>query len=53
MKTINIFSFFSGAGFLDLGFEIEPKTAKAMEKLSYLLKKLNPDKIKEEERKSK
>ena len=36
-----------------LGFEIEPKTAKAMEKLSYLLEKLNPDKIKEEERKSK
>lgn len=24
MKAINIFSFFSGAGFLDLGFEIEP-----------------------------
>ena len=36
-----------------LGFEIEPETAKAMEKLSYLLEKLNPDKIKEEERKSK
>ena len=36
-----------------LGFEIETKTAKAMEKLSYLLEKLNPDKIKEEERKSK
>ena len=36
-----------------LGFEIEPKTAKAMEKLEYLLEKLNPDKIKEEERKSK
>ena len=36
-----------------LGFEIEPKTAKAMEKLSYLLEKLNPDKIKEEERKRK
>ena len=36
-----------------LGFEIEQETAKAMEKLSYLLEKLNPDKIKEEERKSK
>ena len=36
-----------------LHFEIEPETAKAMEKLSYLLEKLNPDKIKEEERKSK
>ena len=24
MKKINIFSFFSGAGFLDLGFEMEP-----------------------------
>ena len=36
-----------------LGFEIEIETAKAMEKLSYLLEKLNPDKIKEEERKSK
>jgi tRNA nucleotidyltransferase (CCA-adding enzyme) len=36
-----------------LGFEIESETAKAMEKLSYLLEKLNPDKIKEEERKSK
>ena len=36
-----------------LGFEIEPKTAKAMENLSYLLEKLNPEKIKEEERKSK
>ena len=36
-----------------LGFEIEYETAKAMEKLSYLLEKLNPDKIKEEERKSK
>lgn len=36
-----------------LSFEIEPETAKAMEKLSYLLEKLNPDKIKEEERKSK
>jgi tRNA nucleotidyltransferase (CCA-adding enzyme) len=36
-----------------LGFEIELETAKAMEKLLYLLEKLNPDKIKEEERKSK
>lgn len=36
-----------------LGFKIESETAKAMEKLSYLLEKLNPDKIKEEERKSK
>ena len=36
-----------------LGFEIEPKSAKAMEKLAYLLEKLNPDKIKEEERKAK
>ena len=36
-----------------LGFEIEPKTKKAMENLSYLLEKLNPDKIKEEERKIK
>ena len=36
-----------------LGFEIELETQKAMEKLSYLLEKLNPDKIKEEERKSK
>lgn len=25
MDTINIFSFFSGAGFLDLGFEVEPE----------------------------
>ena len=36
-----------------LGFKIEPETAKAMEKLNYLLEKLNPDKIKEEERKNK
>ena len=36
-----------------LGFEIEPETAKAMEKLAYLLEKLNPEKIKEEERKFK
>ncbi len=36
-----------------LGFKIEENSQKAMEKLSYLLDKLNPDKIKEEERKSK
>ena len=36
-----------------LGFQIEPKSLKAMEKLNYLLEKLNPEKIKEEERKSK
>ena len=36
-----------------LGFEIESETAKAMEKLAYLLEKLNPEKIKEEERKFK
>ena len=36
-----------------LGFEIEPETKKAMEKLAYLVEKLNPDKIKEEERKNK
>lgn len=35
-----------------LGFKIEPSTQKAIEKLSYLLEKLNPDKVKEEERKS-
>lgn len=34
-----------------LGFEIEEKSQKAIEKLSYLVDKLNPDKIKEEERK--
>lgn len=34
-----------------LGFELEDKTKKAIEKLSYLLEKLNPEKIKEEERK--
>ncbi len=34
-----------------LNFVIEKKTLKAMENLSYLLEKLNPDKIKEEERK--
>lgn len=38
---------------IKLGFEIEPETAKAMEKLAYLLEKLNPEKIKEEERKFK
>ena len=36
-----------------LGFEIEENSKKAMENLGYLLDKLNPDKIKEEERKSK
>ena len=36
-----------------LGFEIEPNSLKAMEKLNYLLEKLNPEKIKEEERKIK
>ena len=36
-----------------LGFEIEEKSLKAMEKIGYLLEKLNPDKIKEEERKAK
>ena len=36
-----------------LGFKIEEKSQKAIENLSYLLDKLNPDKIKEEERKSK
>ena len=36
-----------------LGFEIEENSLKAMEKLEYLLEKLNPDKIKEEERKTK
>ena len=36
-----------------LGFEIEPETKKAMGKLAYLVEKLNPDKIKEEERKNK
>ena len=36
-----------------LGFKFEPETEKAMEKLSYLLEKLNPDKVKEEERKNK
>ena len=34
-----------------LGFEIEENSQKAIEKLSYLVDKLNPDKIKEEERK--
>ncbi|MBQ0009357.1 MAG: CCA tRNA nucleotidyltransferase [Firmicutes bacterium] len=36
-----------------LGFKIEEKSQKAIGNLSYLLDKLNPDKIKEEERKSK
>ena len=36
-----------------LGFQIEPKSQKAIENLAYLLEKLNPDKIKEEERKIK
>lgn len=36
-----------------LGFKIEEKSQKAIENLSYLLDKLNPDKIKEEERKAK
>jgi len=36
-----------------LGFKIEDNSQKAMENLKYLLDKLNPEKIKEEERKSK
>lgn len=36
-----------------LGFQIEPKTQKAIDEFSYLLEKLNPEKIKEEERKFK
>ena len=36
-----------------LGFEIEPKSQKAIENLEYLLEKLNPDKVKEELRKNK
>lgn len=36
-----------------LGFEIEENSQKSMQKLEYLLQNLNPDKIKEEERKSK
>ncbi len=36
-----------------LKFKIEPKSQKAIEKLSYLREKLNPEKIKEEERKTK
>ena len=36
-----------------LGFEIEPNSLKAMEKYSYLIEKLNPDKVREEERKIK
>ena len=38
---------------LKLGFEIEKKTQKAIDEFSFLLEKLNPDKIKEEERKLK
>ena len=38
---------------LKLGFKIEEKTQKALDKFSYLLDKLNPDKIKEEEKKFK
>ena len=38
---------------LKLGFKIETKSQKAMENLSYLLEKLNPEKIKEEQRKIK
>lgn len=36
-----------------LGFKIEEKTQKALDEFSYLLEKLNPEKIKEEERKFK
>ena len=36
-----------------INFKIEENSQKAIEKLEYLLDKLNPDKIKEEERKSK
>ena len=36
-----------------LGFKIEEKSQKAIDELSYLLKKINPQKIKEEERKFK
>jgi len=36
-----------------LGFRIDDLTKEAIDKYSYLLDKLNPDKIKEEERKSK
>ena len=36
-----------------LGFKIDDLTQEAIDKYSYLLDKLNPDKIKEEERKSK
>ena len=36
-----------------LGFKIEENSLEAMNKLSYLLDKLNPDKIRQEERKSK
>lgn len=36
-----------------LGFGIESNSLKAMKKLSYLIEKLNPDKVREEERKIK
>ena len=36
-----------------LGFKIEPNSQKAIDEFSYLLDKLNPEKIKEEERKFK
>ena len=36
-----------------LGFKIEEKSQKAIDEFSYLLEKLNPEKIKEEERKFK
>ena len=38
---------------IKLGFKIEEKTQKAIDEFSFLLEKLNPDKIKEEERKLK
>ena len=38
---------------LKLGFKIEANTQKAIDEFSYLLDKLNPDKIKEEEKKFK
>ena len=34
-----------------LGFEIEEKTKKSLAEMSYLLEKMNPDKLKEEQRK--
>lgn len=36
-----------------LGFTIEEKSLKAMQKYAYLLEKINPEKIKEEQRKAK